>query len=260
MNERLRILNLLEQGKINSDEAARLLEALAQSDKGSKRKKFELWHSLEGLPEIIATAIETSTKHGDSSQTIQFPKKSDIEFKGISGDINIIGESRDTTEIQKDGFVRTKEKDNGLKIKALSGDIKILSDHNTNLAIKGISGDITITDIVGKIDIESVSGDISGKGLSGSLLVNIVSGDIDFEYQKLDEVNIVSRSGDITLRLPEKIETKINIETEEGDIDCEFELKDEEKDAHFLKGIINKPKAMININNKSGDVAIKKNG
>ena len=30
MNERLRILNLLEQGKINSDEAARLLEALAQ--------------------------------------------------------------------------------------------------------------------------------------------------------------------------------------------------------------------------------------
>ncbi|MGB3342016.1 MAG: DUF4097 family beta strand repeat-containing protein [bacterium] len=258
MNERLRILNLLEQGKINSDEAARLLEALAQSDRGGKRNKFKLWHSLEGLPEIISTAIETSTKHDDSSQTLQFPQKDNIEFKGISGDINIIGESRDTVEVQKDGFVRTKEKDDILIIKALSGDINILTNHNTNLMIKDISGDIDITDLTGKTDIESVSGDINGKGMSGSLSVKIVSGDIDFEYLNVDEVNIESRSGDITLKLLEKVEAEINIETGDGNIMCDFELKNEEKSARFLRGVINEPKAKINIKNKSGDVSIEK--
>jgi DUF4097 and DUF4098 domain-containing protein YvlB len=258
LSERLRILNLLEQGRINSDEAARLLEALAQSDKGTKRKKFTFWHSLEGLPEIISTAIETSTKHGNASQTLEFPQKNTIEFKGISGDINIIGESRDTVEIQKDGFMKTNEKEDTLKIKALSGDIKILTDHNTNLVIKGISGDISITDLAGKTDIESVSGDIIGRGLSGSLLVKIVSGDIDFEYLNIDEIDIESRSGDITLFLSEKAEAEVNIETEDGDIMCDFELQNEEKSACLLKGIINKPRAMISIRNKSGDVSIKK--
>lgn len=258
MNERLRILNLLEQGKINSDEAARLLEALAQSDNVGRRKKFRLWHALEGLPEIITTAIETSSIHGDSKETLQFPQKSNIEFKGISGDINIIGESRDTIEIQKDGFARTEEKDNALKIKALSGDIQILTNNNTNLIIKGISGDIRITELAGKTSIESVSGDIIGKSLSGSLSVKIVSGDIDLEYTDIEDINIESRSGDIILKLDENIKAKINIETEDGDIDCAFTLKDEVKSAHTLKGIINRPEAMINIKNKSGDVSVKK--
>jgi len=37
LNERLRILKLLEDGKINADEAARLLEALSHSEGREKR-------------------------------------------------------------------------------------------------------------------------------------------------------------------------------------------------------------------------------
>ena len=258
MNERLQILNLLEQGKINSDEAARLLEALAQSKDPGTRKKFRLWRSLEGLPEIISTAIETSSIHRHTEEKLQFPQKANIEFKGISGDIDILGESRDNIEIHKDGFGRTKEKDNILMIKALSGDIEIRTNHKTNLVIKGISGDIGIDSLCGKIDIESVSGDIVGKNLAGSLCVKIVSGDMDLEYKDIDELNIESRSGDITLRLEKNVETTLNIETEDGDIDCDFTLKDEEKSTHFLKGVINNPKAKINIVNRSGDVSIRK--
>ena len=258
MNERLRILNLLEQGKINSDEAARLLEALAQSESTGRRRKFKLWHSLEGLPEIISTAIKTSSFHGHSEEILQFPQKANIEFKGISGDIDILGESRDSIELQKDGIGRTKEKDNTLMIKALSGDIKILTNNNTNLVIKEISGDIGIDSLSGKIDIESVSGDIVGKNLAGSIWVKIVSGDIDLAYKDIGELNIESRSGDITLQLGETVETTLNIETEDGDINCDFALKDEKKSPHFLKGVINRPKATINIVNRSGDVLIKK--
>ena len=258
MNERLRILNLLEQGKINSDEAARLLEALAQSDRPGKHKRSRLWHSLEGLPEIISTAIETSSIHGYSEETLQFPKKPNIEFKGISGDIVILGESRDNIEIQRAGIGRTKEKDDTLMIKALSGDIKILTCNKTNLMIKGISGDIRIDSVTGKTDIESVSGDIVGNNLAGSLCAKIVSGDIEFEYNNIDDINIESRSGDITLILDEKVETEVNIETEDGDIECDFDLKDEKKSTHSLKGVIHKPKAMINIINRSGDVSIRK--
>lgn len=262
MNEQMRILKLLEDGKISSDEAARLLEALSQPQTRAKKVKASIWSALENIPEVIALAIsdscKTSGKSSEIEETLQFPAKNKIEFKGISGDLILLGKDSDTIEIEKDGFVKVKEKGDVLEIKALSGDMKITAPHSTNFMIKGVSGDMDISHLTGTIDIQSVSGDITGKKLSGKFFGDFVSGDIDLEYEKVEAIEIKSKTSDIILRLDKKTEAELDIKTTKGTIDCDFELKNEEKEEFRLKGIINKAKAKIVISSEYGDIAIKK--
>lgn len=262
LNERLRILKLLEEGKINADEAARLLEALSHSERKYRKEPHRIWAHIETIPERIASAFNHSfTSAFDNAwtkSTMQFPKKKKIEFQGISGDLVITGTVKDTIEIQKDGYAKIKENDNKLGIKALSGAIKISAPHNTDFEIKGISGDLRISNLMGTIKITSVSGDITGEELSGTFIGDFVSGDVNLDYQKVEKIKIISKSGDIILKLDEKVETEIEVKTEDGDITCDFDLKNEEKKDNWLKGIINKPKTTIEIKNEHGDVKIKK--
>lgn len=257
MNERLRILKLLEDGKINADEAARLLEALSHSEGREKRTRHKIWSSFEAIPEVIATAINSSFKGVISKETFHFPKKEKIIFKGISGDVEIFGDTSDTINIEKDGFAKIMERDNLLMIKAITGSLKMKIPVQTDFTIKGVSGDIKISQLKSTIEIASVSGNIMGKELSGSFIGDFVSGDVDLDFQSLDRIEIKSRSGDITLRLDENIETTIDIETEDGHISCDFELQNKEMKAHKLTGTIRNSKGLIKIRNEHGNVTVK---
>lgn len=259
MNERMRILRLLEEGKINADEAARLLEALTHSSGKKRKERFHLLHSLEGIPDIIATAINSSMKFGYSTETLTFPIKNLIEFKGISGKVEVTGQEVKTVTVEQDGLVKIIEKDDSLKIKTLSGDIKVITPPSCDLKIAGISGDLLINNIDGRIQVESVSGDIRGYNINGTFFGDFVSGDTKIDFNQAECIKIKSRSGDITITLPDNVQVKLDVVTEDGDIVCDFILKDEERSETSLKGIINKPKGSVQIINSSGDVTIKRN-
>jgi len=258
LNERIRILKMLEEGKISAEETARLLEALSHGDT-RKRYKTKLWSSLEGIPEIIATAIDSSINLADTEETLTYARKKRLEFKGISGDLMISGkDDYDKITIQKDGFTKVKEDDKMIGLKALSGDISIRTPRTIDLSLKGISGDLVLNDLNGTIEIETVSGDISGTTLAGGFTGNIVSGDVDLAYTALSKLDIRSRSGNIVIWLDDSIEATLNIENGKGSIKCDFELKDEKRTKTTLSGTINNPKVPIHIQNKSGDISIKK--
>ncbi|KPK73800.1 hypothetical protein AMJ87_00335 [candidate division WOR_3 bacterium SM23_60] len=257
MNERLQILKLLEEGKINAEEAERLLEAVGRSSTHEKGTRHKIWSSIEGLPKVISAALGNSFSESAEEEFHKYPSKKKIKFKGISGNLEINGTDTDRIDIQKDGFAKIKELGDSIAVKALSGNVKISVPKETDLAIAGISGDIEISNIVGDLEIESVSGDIIGKNLSGSLSGEIVSGDMDLDYVRVEKVRIKSKSGNITLRFDKKVEAEIEIETTDGDVKCDFDLKDRREEDNVLSGIINKPSAKIEVKNKHGDVEIK---
>lgn len=258
LNERLQILKLLEEGKISAEEAARLLEALTHGDT-RKRYKAKIWSSLEGIPEIIATAIDSSAQLADTEETITYPGKKRLEFKGISGDLQISGDPKSNEiTIKKDGFTKVKEDDKTINLKALSGDITITTPRTIDLYLKGISGDLMLDNLEGMIEIETVSGDITGSELTGSIRGNIVSGDVELVYTRLKNMDIRSRSGNIVVWLDDSIEAVLDIHNGKGTIQCEFDLEDEKRTKDTLSGTINKPKVPIHIENKSGDIRIKK--
>ncbi len=258
MNERLQILKLLEEGKINAEEAERLLEAVGRSSAYDKGTRHKIWTSLEGLPKVISAALGNSFSESSGEEFHKYPSKKKIRFKGISGNVTIEGTETQRIDIQKDGYANIKELDDSIAIKALSGNVKITVPKKTDLSIAGISGDIALSNIDGNLSIESVSGDVIGKNLSGSLSGGIVSGDMDLDYAAVDKISIRSRSGNVVLSLDQKVEAEIEIEAPEDSVKCDFELKDKQREDNILKGIINKPKAKIEIRGKSGEVEIKK--
>lgn len=258
LNERLRILKLLEEGTITAEDAARLLEALSG---GTPRKHYhaKIWSSLEGIPDIIANAIDTSMKFAETETAISYRGKKRLEFKGISGDLSIHGkEACDGIVIEKDGFVKVREDDEILSLKALSGDITITTPRTIDLSLKGISGDIVLDNLQGNTILESVSGDITGTGLAGSFKGDIVSGDVDLAYTVLDNLHIRSRSGDIVIWLDDAIEAALDIRNDKGTISCEFELLNKHHTKNRLTGTIKNTRGHIQIQNRSGAISIKK--
>lgn len=257
MNERLQILKLLEEGKINAEEAERLLQAVSQPGSQEKKSHYKIWSSLEGIPKVIKAALGNS--FADSAEeSHQFMNKKKIRFKGISGNLEIIGTEASGIDILKDGFAKVRELEDTVVIKALSGNVKINAPSKTGLSIAGISGNIDVSNMDGDLEIESVSGEVTGNELSGSLRGEIVSGNMDLDYKDVEKVTIRSRSGNVILRLDEKVEAELEIESRGGSIACEFDLKEKKEGDSYLKGTINKPKGKIIIVNKHGNVEVKK--
>jgi DUF4097 and DUF4098 domain-containing protein YvlB len=143
-------------------------------------------------------------------------------------------------------------------IKAISGDLKINMPTQTNFTIKGVSGDIKISQLNSTVEIASVSGDIVGRELSGSFAGDFISGDVDLEFQKLHKVKIKSKSGNITLRLDESVKAALDIETKKGHITCDFELQNEKKEMNKLTGVINMAEGAVEIRSEQGDISIEK--
>ncbi len=257
MNETLKILKLLEQGKINAEEAERLLNALNMNYQ-SRRKKRQVWNMMGFIPEMISTTIADTFKYTRSEHTHQFPEKKKIVLRTISGDIKINGTDTKSIEVNGGIFARINERDEKLEIKAITGDIKIITPKKIDLEIKGVSGDIEISNINGKINLATISGDIEARKLRGSLNGELVSGDIILEYEEVGNLRIQNKNGDILLYLNNKSEASLNLYTENGTISCEFSLKDEVKTAQTLKGIINKPGATIELKSENGNISIKK--
>jgi DUF4097 and DUF4098 domain-containing protein YvlB len=259
LNERLRILKLLEEGKIKAEEAERLLQALHEGE-GRRRghHHWGLWNSMESIPDIIGASVAGSFRHASGKEDLHFPRKKKIAFRGISGDIEINGEDTEEIHIEKDGMAKILEEGNTLTIKAISGDLRITTPKDTDIELKGVSGDLDLQDLAGQIDISSVSGDIQGQGLTGSFRGDFVSGDLDLEYKTVERIEIKSKSGDIEIRLDPKVEAALEIESKYGNIECDFELLEKREEDDMLKGVINKPKGKIEIRNDYGDVCITK--
>jgi len=249
---------MLEEGKINAQEAERLLEAVSQSEAKERKSKFRIWSSLEGIPKVISAAIGNAIDDTQSEGLMHYAAKKKVSFNSISGDLEITGADSDKIEIQKEGMTRIRQDDETMYIKTLSGDVKIWLPHATDVSIAGISGDINISEISGVLRIESVSGDVTGKNLSGSVSGEFVSGDVDLEYDRVDIIKIRSRSGDVNLVLNKQAEASVELESDSGDVSCEFELLEQKAGDNELKGIINRATGEIKIKSKSGDVCIKK--
>lgn len=258
MNERLRILKLLEDGKINADEAARLLEALSQSDIKDRRKRHKILHSVEKIPEIVTLVTDHVFKHTFEKRRMHFNRKNNVEIKGISGTFGIKGSDTEAIDIEKDGFAKVVEHNDSLIIKAIHGDLQMNVPLHTDFRVKNVSGDVHISGIDGILDIASVSGNIHGHKLAGNLKGDFISGNIELDYVNVSDMAITSKSGDITLYIDENTEAEIEMETDDGSLTCEFDLIDTEKTEHKLKGVLNTPTAKIHIKNEHGDTAIKK--
>lgn len=254
MNDRMRILELLEKGKITAQEAEKLLDAINEP---IKHKKRGFWNIVELVPEMVGSIFDISLGNTNTDERLEVPFKKKIEISGVSGDVKVTGAEAVNILVEKEGLAKVFDEGDILKIKTLSGDIKIHTPTEIDLAFRSISGDLILENITGKIEISSVSGDIAGKRLSGTFIAEVVSSDIELDYETIERINIKSRSGDIELNINSAAEVQIDASSEIGSVKCNLPLQNVIQKSNYIKGILNAPKGKIEIKNSNGDVVIK---
>jgi DUF4097 and DUF4098 domain-containing protein YvlB len=295
MEEKMRILNLLKEGKITTEEASSLLDALEQKSEEKRHKEF-VFHmphipkaafaGFGKFPEMVTKIVTDSCSAavdkamGESGEVSErrFAAKENVVIRAVSGDIDIEGVK--SSEITLDaccGLQKIEDKANELILNMISNDIDLKVPFKTNIRISSVSGDIECTEItgdlevqtasgdlelekiIGKVEIKSASGDIDVKEFSGAIDVKTASGDIEVEFSEFEDSSIETKSGDVSIVLPKKIDAIIELLSEDGEIEVSIDKSYEEleKKSGYLKiGLGNKTKKLY-CHTKSGDIELK---
>jgi DUF4097 and DUF4098 domain-containing protein YvlB len=292
MEERIRILKMLEDGKITAEEAARLLEALKEKPQerfevpfhGPRfRRKFTM--GVDRIPEIVASTVESAVgkamQAGFTEKTRmverKFTAKGKIGIRAVSSDIEIEGWEKDEASLEMSGLGKIMEEENRIFIKAISGDVKgklpmqtelelvavsgdvELKNMRSEIEIHTVSGDVELENIEGETNIKSVSGDVQGKGLTGKLNIVTKSGDITVAILSLENGEIESEDGDIIVTLPKTADLILELKNEEGEITLNIPEpleKIEERKGYVKIGLGNKTGKLL-CRNDEGDIVIK---
>jgi DUF4097 and DUF4098 domain-containing protein YvlB len=94
--------------------------------------------------------------------------------------------------------------------------------------ISSVSGDVSVSDITGKVHASAVSGDVHVSGVTGSVNAASVSGDVDVNISGLegvDDMKFSAVSGDVKVTLPSTLDADVEISTLSGEIDTNFPLE-----------------------------------
>lgn len=199
----------------------------------------------------------------DTILQVSVPLAAALEVGAVSADVRI------------DGIVGAKE----LEAESVSGDVEVHAGAQ-RVEVGSVSGDVTLRTSGSKVELETVSGDIDAEGPSGVLRAESVSGRITLEAGKLDElevgtvsgdvtittsglgsgrVKIESLSGDVDLEVPADLSARISVESFSGQIRSDFgEVEDEEGPGSSLRTTAGKGDAQINLESFSGDVQIRR--
>jgi len=283
MEERERILKLLEDGKINAAEATKLLEALGEPFRFTQRgpgpdfgrriaKKIEL--SLKDLPDMIESSIWFAGS--GKEKELEFDPKERLVIKAVSGDVTIKGDDERKIRIKlRDGH-KVSETENELALKTMSGDIDVkvnssqkiemkaaagdvsASNLNAQLTLRCGGGDLELENIAGKLSVAVGGGDVEGKDISAELDIRVGGGDIDLDLSTCPGGRIELGGGDINLTIPEKANVELIVHRPKyGDISSDFDLEPSDE-GDELKAVLGKPEAKLYVKTKHGDVTIRK--
>ncbi len=111
--------------------------------------------------------------------------------------------------------------------KTVDFDIKL--PRNFSLKLKSLdNGNIEVVNINGEIEVENANGDISLGNIAGSAVLSSVYGKIAAVFREVDPKSpmmFTSFEGDISITLPESINARLKLKSDNGEIMSDFDIK-----------------------------------
>ncbi len=236
--ERLRVLKLLEEGKITADQAARLIQALGREARGpeapeppeppepfmhgrSGRRHFRVqMRELDRIPDIVAGAVSSairSVEFGDEDGKREFAGAAGLFLKTVSGDITVQAWDKDVISLtQADTLTKVRQRGDQVMVRAISGDTEARVPATCRLELVSVSGDVKVSGVSGEFGFKSVSGDVDVSDYSGKARIELVSGDLALDRVS-GEFEIDTKSGDVSIVPAGQLSG--SVESKSGDID-----------------------------------------
>lgn len=240
MNEKMKILKMLEEGKITAEEAAKLLQALGKGKKKDISSKF-VESIMDGVSSIVGVIPETiggvfSVTMGEEKE-IEVKKGDEFLIKSVGSSINLSLHDKDTLMIKpSSGLIKTKKEDSTIISKVVGGTAEILCPSGLSVSIKDAGGSIDSIGI-------------------GMLSMKQVGGTAELTFDDIEDVSIDSKGGTLTLLLGD-CDVSFEISAPHGNINFDVPAEFSEKKGNIVKGTIKKGKGRLIAKAFSGNVSV----
>lgn len=112
------------------------------------------------------------------------------------------------------------------KISTASGNVSA-TDVAGRIRLNTASGNITLQNASGEVEVATASGQVKVGNVSGSVQASSASGDVEVEITRLEgarDLRFSSASGSVRVRLPNDLDARVNLSTASGSIDTDFPL------------------------------------
>jgi DUF4097 and DUF4098 domain-containing protein YvlB len=198
---------------------------------------------------------------GSAHLLVRVPAKSTVTATLVSADFKVGGLLGDLKLQSVSGSVQG-EVGGDLQAGSVSGDISLSAKSAKSIAVKTVSGDVTLSGGSGESEVTTVSGTIKvDEGTQTRAHFKSVSGDVTASLAMSPDAQIdgQSVSGDITLRFPEVPAADFEVQTLSGEIQNCFGPKPTESrhgSGSRLEFKNGDSGARIQISTKSGDVKL----
>jgi DUF4097 and DUF4098 domain-containing protein YvlB len=220
------------------------------------------------------------------AQTYPLDGNGSIVLENINGSVEIIAWDKAEVSLEAEKSAKTEEglQRMHIKIDSSSRRLAIKTEHekkwkfwdNMNAQVRYklmvpagvtlenidvVNSSIRVTGVTGPVHLEAVNGSIEAEGLAGSGSFETVNGGIKVSYASLagnPDLSLETVNGSATLRLPADAAFRLDAETVNGGLSCDFPLTIEKKGRHDLRGTVNGGGALVSMESVNGGLSVKR--
>lgn len=249
---------------VSAADAAQRLEVIIDEQGGTLRV------------EVRRPSFVTMGRAPYAELRIALPAGVAAEANVVSGDIAAADVAGDLRLETVSGSVAVDDSAGVLTVRTTSGDI-VVSDHEGALDVETTSGDVSaegelasarVESVSGDVELEGVRGSVEARSISGSLSVReaeaarlsleSTSGDVEFDGALAGGASsrIGNISGDVSVRLVDPSDLRLDLSTLSGDLESDLPLRDAERERRSLTGTIGAGATTLTVSTTSGDVEV----
>jgi DUF4097 and DUF4098 domain-containing protein YvlB len=204
----------------------------------------------------ITGTINTHINNGDSS----------FSAHSVTGPITLEGHGRDTTLSDLSGPVTISGDFFGTShFEHIRGPIKFHTSR-TDFQLARLDGeieigpDLSVTEGVGPLTLTTGNRNVTLDRISGDISITNRNGSVDVTgAPPLGNVTIQNRNGSVDMTVPEQAGFTVQADTTNGDVENEFSLATEGSDTHKnFGGTVGKGGPTLRISTSQGDISLKK--
>lgn len=208
----------------------------------------------------ITGPVTTHINNGDSSFSAHSITGSvslegrghDVTISDINGPASLSGDFFGTTHLERvRGAVKFHTSRTDFQLARLDGEVEI--SPNADLSADQAVGPLTLATRNRNITLEKISGDISVTNRNGS--VDLTGA------PPLGNINVENRNGSVNLTLPDRANFTVQADTTNGDADNDFNLSvqgGDDSNHKSINGTVGKGGPLVRITTTQGDIALKK--
>ncbi len=211
--------------------------------------------------------------------TIEVPAGKDVAVRVAVGEMDARGVEGDLHLHTGSGSVTAGDISGSLGVDTGSGSV-MASAIRGDLSVDTGSGEVTVRDVQGDdISVDTGSGEVTGGGLrAGTLRVDTGSGSIELDgvdspdigldtgsgtvelvlLRDVDHLDVDTGSGSVTVRAPEDLGARVEIETGSGGIDMDFAVQVRSVRRDHVVGTLGDGMGTLRIDTGSGSIRLLK--